>query len=524
MAVEKIVKTRFAANDKITKRFSLMEKAAARFGRNTEKSFKRANRAAKKFDLSSKSIIKGLGLAKGLQLAQQGLLSVTQQFIAFDKAALGATVRFKDIGPEAANFNEMLKKIQQSARDAGATTEFTAAQSAEALDFLARAGFTSAEAMGSLGTMINLATASGEDFATVANMSSDLLGSFGLNVDDTSQKIANLTRLNDVLVKAANSANVTIEDMFETLKIAAPIGTKMGQSLESLTAITAFLGGAGIKGSISATALKNAILNLTAPSSKAIGMIKGLGVEVDDGTGNMRKLNDILGDMAPELKKLGNIQAGKILNEIFGKRAIAGAINIANGTEAIIKMEDALKNAKGTAQLTADIMRTSLEAKLKTLASAATEFGFKIFSAFAGDARNGLDAMTESIRNLDVTGIVEELKVVIKFMGVLLRVAGAVAKAFDLIGKFIGTSIGRVVTANLFKGAGGEGFSLLDAFGGEGEERPERIAPNQQEAAARAEQAFSFRGRLDIAGAPEGSTIEVGPAPPGFDVAMLGQN
>lgn len=400
------VKTTFTAKDKVSKAFGNMSRSAKRFGDSSSMAFRNASRGATQFGNITKGVLAAGVIQRGIGQLTFGLGQVTRQFIEFDKATIGAATRFKDIGPDAANFEQKLSDIRKAAREAGATTEFTAAQAAEALDFLARAGFTSAEAFGSLGSMINLATASGEDFATVADYSSDLLGAFGLNVDNTAQKIANLTRLNDVLVKAANSANVTIETMFETMKDVGPIATAMGQSLEEVTAVTAFLGGAGIKGSLAGTALKNAILKLVSPSSKAIQMIKELGITVDDGTGNMRGLNAILGDLAPKLAKMGNVKAGKILDEIFGKRAIAGAINISQGTDAIIKLQKALENAGGTAQKTADLIRKSLGNRLLSLASAATEVGFKIIEAFEVNGEDAITRMTNALRKVDPTPII----------------------------------------------------------------------------------------------------------------------
>lgn len=412
MAIQRIVNTRFSVNDKITKRFGIMERAAARFGRGAEKSFRRASKSAKGFGSITKGVVAGIGISRGLGLLSRGIGTVVAGFIAFDKAALGATVRFKDIGPEAANFNEQLKLIRASAREAGATTEFTAAQAADALDFLARAGFSSAEGMGSLKSMIDLATASGEDFATVADQSSDLLGAFGLNVDDTTQKIANLNRLNDVLVKSANSANVTIEDMFETMKIAGPIATTLGISLEEVAALTAVMGNAGIKGSQGATALKNSFLNLSTGAPKVTKMLSAIGVQVDDGQGNMRKFSDILQDVGTNIKGLGKLQQAKILDTLFGKRAIAGASNLLRSISEVKEFEKTLLSAGETSQKTAEIMRTSLDARLKALQSAATELGFKILEAFEVNGKRGIDSLTEAIRNFDVTPIVDFFKMV----------------------------------------------------------------------------------------------------------------
>lgn len=617
-------KTRFTTKDKITPSFRDMDRGAKRFGRSSSKSFRDATSAASRFRDVTKGILAAGIVQRGISGLTQGLRGLTTQFIDFDKATIGAAARFKDIGPDAVDFEQQLRKIRDRAREAGATTEFTAAQSAEALNFLAKAGFKSTEAFGSLDSMINLATATGEDFATVADFSSDLLGAFGLNVDNTAQKIQNLARLNDVLVKAANTANVTVEDLFETMKIAAPVGTALGQSLESVTAVTAFLGGAGIKGSQAATALKNSFLKLAAPSSAASKMIRGLGIQVADSNGNMRQLNEIIGDLAPELDKMGNVKAAKVLNEIFGKRAIAGAINIGEGTEAIRQFEKSLLDAGGTAQATADRLRKALGNRLLALQSAATELGFKFIEAFEIRGENAVDALTNAIRKFDPAPMIEGLRIAVDifkglwtvlkpfmpfmpwfigawiafgvtmkilaiakmvsgfllFWNAIRNVAGGMAilnavmaanpvgavilaitaligllflvvknwdKIKDAFGSFVASwkrgiaSIGTVaekifgglrksvlpiiegLSGAFSKIAGGLGgaFSLLIGREETEKRQPERTAPNKEEAEARRD--GTFKGRIDIAGAPTGTTVESETTgAPNIDMALLG--
>lgn len=406
MAINNVVNTKFGVNDKITKRFGIMARAAAKFGIGTEKSFKRASRSAGRFGDVTKGVVAGLGITRGISALTSGISEVTTGFIAFEKAARGATVRFKDIGPTAEDFNAQMVKVRNSARAAGATTEFTAAQAAESLDFLARAGFSSAEAMGALGSMIDLATASGEEFTRVADISSDLLGAFGLNTDDTAQKIANLNRVNDVLVKTANSANVTLEDMFETMKVAAPVGKTLGIELEEVAALTAIMGNSGIKGSVAATALKNAFLRLSAGGKPINEMLSKIGVEIDDGSGNMRKFTDILSDVGDKIKGLGNLEQSKVLDTLFGKRAIAGASNLIDNISQLREFEKTLKSAGETSKKTAAIMRQSIDARLKTLVSTITELGFKILEAFEVRGKKGIDALTEAIRNFDVKPVI----------------------------------------------------------------------------------------------------------------------
>ena len=523
------VSTSFKAKDKMTKGFKAMGRGAKKFAATAVASFKRATRAASTFKSVTGGILAAGAISRGLRVLTGGLRSVTEQFIEFDQATIGAAARFKDIGPDAVDFQKQLGKIRDRAREAGAATEFTAAQSAEALNFLAKAGFTSAEAFGSLSSMINLATATGEDFATVADFSSDLLGAFGLNVDDTAQKIKNLARLNDVLVKAANTANVTVEDLFETMKIAAPIATGLGQSLESVTAVTAFLGGAGIKGTQAATALKNSFLNLASPGTKAAKMLRALGVRVDDGTGNMRELNDIIGDLAPELAKMGNIKAAKILNEIFGKRAIAGAINIGKGTEAIREFKEALLDAGGTAQKTADVLREGLGNRLKALSSASTELGFKILEAFEVRGEGAIDKMTEAVRNFDPTPIINFIESAIigfKFLWSIAKPIFTGIKTFiEQMAIAAAQFVDALASLNIGKNLGKLGGFLFGTI----EEREEaikkrneqRVPPNQEEAAAR--QQVNFQGRIDLNGFPPGTTTESNTTgAPDIDMALLG--
>ena len=421
------VATTFFGKDKVSQVFKGMGKNADKFGNDATRSFRKASRSASRFGDITKGILTAGIINKALGGISRGVRSVTQQFIEFDDAIVGATARFKDIGPDAANFNEQLKILKDRARDAGATTEFTAAQAASALNFLAKAGFNSVEAMGSLNSMINLATASGEEFATVADFSSDLLGAFGLAVDDSAQKIKNLNRLNDVLVKSANTANVTIETMFETMKDAAPIGTKLGISLEEVAAATAFLGGVGIKGSKAATALKNYIINLAALPKKTASALAEINVTVDDGTGNMKKFSTVISEIGTSLKGVGTLKTARILDAIFGKRAIAGAANLMDGVAALNAFEKSLLDADGVAQRTADRLRQSLGNRLKALGSAATEFGFKFLDAFQVDGKQGIDALTNAIRAFDPTPIINGLKT-----------AFAVTKAlFNIIRPFI---------------------------------------------------------------------------------------
>lgn len=402
------VSTAFTAKDRVSKAFDAMGRSADRFGNHAKHAFKQAHKHGHRFGDMLKAMLTGMAIMKGITTVTGAVSDLTSQFIDFDDAIIGATTRFKDIGPDAADFDDRLKAIKQSARDAGATTRFTAAQAAAGLDFLARAGFSSAEAMGSLVSMINLAVSSGEDFATVADYSSDLLGAFGLASNDAAQKVRNLNRLNDVLVKSANSANVTIESMFETMKTAGPISRIIGASLEETAAAVALLGNAGIKGTEAGTALKNSMLNLV--DANVQKMLIANGIAVADNAGNMRKYSTILGEIGQKIKTLGTAKQAQILNEVFGLRAIAGTKTLMDNLAGLAEFEQMLIQAAGTSERTAAKLSQSWGNRLKSLVSAAAEFGFKILDAFEKDGKRGVDALTEAIRNFDTGPLISGLR------------------------------------------------------------------------------------------------------------------
>ncbi|MCK4499838.1 phage tail tape measure protein, partial [Candidatus Babeliales bacterium] len=420
-----VVSTAFKAQDRVTKSFGNMSKGADKFGRKASMAFRKASRSGRDFQSVTKGILAAGAVQRGLGLVEQGIGSVVRQFIDFDQATTGAAVRFKDIGPGAKNFAEQLKLIKDRARLAGAETEFTAAQAGAGLDFLARAGFKSAEAMGSLNSMIALSTATGEDFAQVADFSSDLLGAFGLAVDDTGQKIKNLNHLNDVLVKTANSANVTVEDMFETMKVGAPIAVKFGASLEDVAAMTALMGNMGIKGSLGATAIKNIFTRLAAPTkevTKALGKLGLTQQDLIDKNGKFKDISNTMELIGDRIKDLPQAKQLGVLSGIFGARALAGGANIVDAISNIKEFTKILKESKGTAEATAEILRKTLGNRLKTLGSAATEAGFKFLSAFDKNGKDAITRLTNAVRQFDMTPIIESAEKILKVFKIMLPI------------------------------------------------------------------------------------------------------
>lgn len=508
------VSTRFTGKDLISKTFARMGKNADRFGNKSSKAFKKANRSASRFKDITKGILAAAGISKVLGGLKQGLSAVTTEFIGFDGAVISAAAKFKDINLATAEGQKRLLELKKAARETGAATQFSAGQAASGLDFLAMAGFNATQAMAALPGVVNLATVANVDLARATDIASDSLGAFGLMTEDTTQLQKNFTRVNDVMALTMSRTNTNMEDMFEAVKKGAPDFTKAGQSLESFSALLGVMANAGKKGSEAGTTLRNIMLRLADPTKEAKKAIKLIGIETSDAEGNFRDIVDILADVEKGTKKMGEVQKTAALSTIFGARAVGGInILLTEGSEKIRAFRGELESAGGASQKMADIMRTSIGNRLKSLSSAAIEFGFKIFTAFEKRGAGAVDKLTEAIRNFDPKPIVEGIELIISatrflFDGIV-AVVKAIQKVAAVAGAFVGGNIGVAFEekkSEIEKRPGGAG----------------PVAPNKEEAAA---QRIAFKGQLNIANAPAGSTVQstTTGAPP-IDMQMLGVN
>jgi len=185
--------------------------------------------------------------------------------------------------------------LSEQAKKLGASTAFSATQAAEGQIFLAKAGFKTNQILKSMPSLLDLAAASGTELGRTSDILSDLLGAFGKQAKDSG-------RLADVLASATSSANVDMETLFETLKVAAPIGIAAGQSMEGITTATALLGNVGIKGSMAGTALKNAFVRLASPAAEGAKVLKELGIATSDSAGNMLPMEKIMLNLGKKAK------------------------------------------------------------------------------------------------------------------------------------------------------------------------------------------------------------------------------
>lgn len=415
MAARFSIEAVFKAIDKMTGPLTKMQSKNKKFTRALRRDFAKAQRSVDNF---GRNLNRNLGRA-ATRTAQVGIIAIgaglaiaTKEFIAFDQTIVGATARFKDLEIGTEKTALAMAELKKTAREVGAVTQFTATESAAGLNFFAKAGFTSAEAMAALKTQVDLATVAELDLARTSDITSDLLGALGLNAADSATKIDNLAKLSNSLGLAANMANVTLEDIFETLKIAGPIATAAGEDMNTLISLTAALGSAGIKGSMGATAIKNAYLNLATNAPKVEKALAGIGLAQADfvdqrtGTLDMVKAMKLIGDAS---KDMGNVKQLALFEQIFGKRAIAGAVNISKNLSEIDQIIRALESDKNIADI-AEQIRTGLGMQVKILRSGLLELGFKFVEAFEKQGRGALSNLITAVQNFDMQPIIDGVK------------------------------------------------------------------------------------------------------------------
>jgi TP901 family phage tail tape measure protein len=438
------VSTQFRAQDQVTRAFGRMDRGADRFGRNASRAFRRASRSGSRFGDIVKGILTAGAIRKGVGLLSRGLREATTEFISFDDAIKSSTARFGDLDVKTKAGQKSIAELGNIARKVGAETEFTATEAAKGLELFALAGLSVSQSVGLLPGTVNLATAANTDLARAVEVGTKSLGAFGLMTKDTVQLQKNFTRVSDLLAATATSSQTDIDSMFESIAAGGITFTESGQTMETFAALVGKMANKTIIGEKAGTALRNVMLRLANPSKEAASALGFLGVQVADKKGDFRDIIDIIGDFEKSTKGLGTQERAAALDIIFGKKAINSFnVILGEGSKSLRNYRDELIASGGASNRMAEIMRGSLGKRLAALKSAAIEVGFKFLEAFQKNGQGAISALTNALRNFDVSPIVNAVK---KIASVFQNLFNDVAPFLPAIGSAI-MSIGRALDA-----------------------------------------------------------------------------
>lgn len=257
-----------------------------------------------------------------------------------------------------------LEDLTAKAKEMGSTTKYTATEAAEAMTYMAMAGWEASDMLDGIEGIMNLAAASGEDLATTSDIVTDALTAFGLSASDSDH-------FADVLATAASSANTTVSGMGETFKYAGSMAGALGYSIEDVALATGLMANSGIKGSMAGTALNTIFTRLSTNTSGAADALEELGIDFYDSEGNARDLSDVLEELRVATADYTDEQLTALANTVAGTEAQKGLLAILNASEEDYNsLSDAINNADGSAADMADTMLDNLEGSLTLMNSA----------------------------------------------------------------------------------------------------------------------------------------------------------
>jgi TP901 family phage tail tape measure protein len=395
----------FRAVDRITAPVSRIQNRVGQLTRSMRRGFDRVNRT---MDQVAGGIRRGAVVAAAaIGSIGVAMFNVLGTGATFEQTMVNAATKFTVVVRKG---TEAFKELEDAALKTGATTEFTATQAAQALDFLAMAGFSPKAAIFSLPGVVDLATVSAIGLGRATDIASDALGAYGLMTDDVGQLGINLARVNDVLATTSTSANTTIEQLFESMRKGAPLAALAGSDIETVSALIGSMASAGTKSEKAGTAVTNMFLNLSAPASKARKVLKALDVEVEvlsgKMKGNLRDIPDIIEDLnkGMRVRGVGGRQRLEILEAIFGREGLAGVGKVvANGADALRKYREQLRNSGGNSMEMASVMRDTVQGNLNALRSAIEAVKIEIFNLNKGALTDVIAKTTEWVRTMGPT-------------------------------------------------------------------------------------------------------------------------
>lgn len=353
-------------------------------------------------------------------------------------ATMGIT---KDTVQDGVNSYELLKK---AAAAAGESTVFSASEAADALNYLALAGYDAAKAADALPAVLDLAAAGGLDLAYASDLATDAMAALGIEATGD-----NLTRFGDEMAKTASKANTNVAQLGEAILTVGGTAKSLAGGTTELNAALGVLANRGIKGAEGGTALRNMILALSAPTDKAAKAMADLGLEVFDASGNMRPMNDIFKDLDSALSGMSEGEKTQVLSDIFNKVDLKSAQAMLAGCgDEFDALTDALSDCDGAMSQMADTMNDTLEGDLKSLGSKAEAFGIAIY-----------DGINEPLRELAQLGgdYISQLTAAFKeggFEGVAESLGDVLGQAITKISEYLPTvlEMGASVVRNLIDG------------------------------------------------------------------------
>ncbi len=324
--------------------------------------------------------------------------------------------------------------LRAKAREMGSKTKFSATEAANAMNYMAMAGWKTSDMLDGIEGIMNLAAASGEDLATTSDIVTDALTAFRLSAGDSAH-------FADILAAASSNANTNVSMMGETFKYCAPVAGALGFSAEDTAEAIGLMGNSGIKSSQAGTALRS-IMNRLSKEVKLTGNAIGtMTIETTNQDGSMRSLNDILADCRVAFSKMSESEKAANAQALVGKNAMSGFLALMNAAPSDIeKLNTAITNCDGKAGDMAETMQNNLAGQITILKSQLQELAISFGDILMPAIRQIVSWIQGLVDKLN--GMDEGTKKTIVTIGLIVA---AIGPALIVIGKII-SSVGTIMT------------------------------------------------------------------------------
>lgn len=284
-----------------------------------------------------------------------------------------------------------LAMMEDTARQYGATTVFSASEAAEALKYMSLAGWDAQQSTDALGGVLNLAAASSMGLGEASDMVTDYLSAFGMEANKS-------TYFADMLAYAQSNSNTTAAQLGEAYKNSAANMHAAGQDVETTTSLLEAMANQGRKGSEAGTTLGAMMRDITAKMDDGAIKIGETSIAVQDASGNFRDMTDILTEVGEATEGMGSAQRAAALSSVFTDDSIKGVnMVLAEGMDKVAGYEEALRSATGASEDMAETMNDNLSGDMANMNSAYEEMQLQTFEAMEGPLREGAQWITSDI-------------------------------------------------------------------------------------------------------------------------------
>ena len=391
--------------------------------------------------------IGGIGKAAGVAAAAVGAVSAAAA--AFGGAAIKTGMEFEEsmstVAATAGISGEALDKLTAKAKQMGAETQFSASQAAEAMNYMAMAGWKTEDMLGGIEGIMNLAAASGEDLATTSDIVTDALTAFGMTAQDSGH-------FADILAAASSNANTNVGMMGETFKYVAPLAGALGYAAEDMATAIGLMANSGIKGSQSGTALRGMLTRLSKPTKESSEAMKALDLSITNADGTMKPFMQVMEDMRDRFAGLGEAEKAQYAAMLAGQEGMSGLLAIVNASEADFeKLTGAITSCDGAAKQMADTRMDNLAGDVKLLKSAFEGLQIGIAESANGMSREFIQSISGMLTEMNqayaengIDGMLDAFakgfpKLVTKVISIAEKlVAAVVRKLPDLLKQLVG--------------------------------------------------------------------------------------